>query len=892
MAINVYKTSFGGGEISPAMYGRVDDAKTQTGLARCRNFIVEPQGPVRRRGGFKLVNKAKYANKPCALIPFTFSVTQTVVLEIGDKYIRFHSAGGTILNADGQPYEIETPYSSDDVMDLEFCQSNDIITLTHVKYPPKELRRYGALDWRLVDIKFIPSLSAPTGVAVTTKYGSSVEDKFKGLFVKKYVVTACNEDDSEESASSVAVSINCTPTADGAYNTITWKSVEGADHYRVYRSEGGIYSFVGQTDELSMVDDNISADSGITPPKYDNSFSTPGSITNVTITNKGDGYASWGKILAVSLMGLRYSTTATSSSGSSKYPIIRAKIIDKKGEGSGATVRVLTETSYSYADVGAESTVMEYYYTTTMTGVVLESQGQLYQEPALRLEVSYDGKKYSSVTDLKTSAIDSIVKFKVSEANSVRLVVSDSTGSGAELTPVVTDGKITHVRIESGGSGYTNPTITAIDSGEGSGATFSSTVSTGGDYPGCVTYFEQRRCFAGTPSRPQHIWMTKTGTESNMSYSLPTQATDRISIRVAAQQANRILHLVPMAYLLLLTADAEWRVSPLNSDAITPDSISVRPQSYVGASKVQPALVNNNLLYAASRGGHLRELGYNYQAGGYVTADISLRAAHLFDNLEVKDLTFSKAPYPILYAVSSNGDLIAYTYVPEQQVGAFSVFETQGQFEACCCVSEGNEDVLYCVIRRYVGGEPCRYIERMSELIVADRRDYCFLDCAGTYSGEPKTEISGLTWLEGEEVSILADGYVVPNQTVKDGKITLDEPAQVVHVGLSYTSELQTVPAAFQVQDGSFGYGHRKNITAVTFRLNQSAAVSAGPSFDMLREMPARGTEPMGTASNLFEGEKDLSVTGLWNSEGQICVSQSLPLPIRISSITIQLGMT
>lgn len=891
MAVNVYKASFGGGEISPAMYGRVDDSKTQTGLARCRNFIVEPQGPVRRRGGFKLVNKAKYANKPCALIPFTFSVTQTVVLEIGDKYIRFHSSGGTVLNTDGQPYEIETPYSSDDVMDLEFCQSNDIITLTHVKYPPKELRRYGALDWRLVDIAFLPSLSAPTGVAVTTKYGSSVEDKFKGLFVKKYVVTACNEDDSEESASSVSVSIDCTPTADGAYNTITWKAVEGADHYRVYRSEGGVYSFVGQTDELSMVDDNISADSGITPPKYDDTFNTTGSITKVTVTNQGDGYASWGKITSLSLNGFAFSVTRTSSSSGAKYPTITAKIIDKKGEGSGAKVSVITTNDYSWADVGGESTVTEYYSTTYMVGAVLLSGGQSYQEPALRFEVSHDDKKYTTDGVPKDSKIDSKVQFKLSDANSVRLVISDSTGSGAELTPVVTDGKITGVKIETGGSGYTNPTITAIDSGEGAGATFSSTVSTGGDYPGCVTYFEQRRCFAGTPNRPQHIWMTKTGTESNMSYSLPTQATDRISIRVAAQQANRILHLVPMAYLLLLTADAEWRVSPLNSDAITPDSISVRPQSYVGASKVQPALVNNNLLYAASRGGHLRELGYNYQAGGYVTADISLRAAHLFDNLEVKDLTFSKAPYPILYAVSSNGDLIAYTYVPEQQVGAFSVFETQGEFEACCCVSEGNEDVLYCVIRRSVGGETHRFIERMSELIVADRKDYCFLDCAGTYSGEAKTEISGLTWLEGEEVSILADGYVVPDQVVKDGKITLDEPAQIVHVGLSYTSELQTVPIAMQLQDGSFGYGHRKNITGVTFRLNQSAAVSAGPSFDMLREMPARGTEPMGAASNLFEGEKDLSVTGLWNSEGQICVSQSLPLPIRISSITIQLAI-
>lgn len=45
----VLQRSFTGGEISPQMYGRIDDAKYQAGLEICRNFVVLPQGPVENR---------------------------------------------------------------------------------------------------------------------------------------------------------------------------------------------------------------------------------------------------------------------------------------------------------------------------------------------------------------------------------------------------------------------------------------------------------------------------------------------------------------------------------------------------------------------------------------------------------------------------------------------------------------------------------------------------------------------------------------------------------------------------------------------------------------------------------------------------------------------------
>src|SRR4051812_6123604 len=98
---------------------------------------------------------------------------------------------------------------------------------------------------------------------------------------------------------------------------------------------------------------------------------------------------------------------------------------------------------------------------------------------------------------------------------------------------------------------------------------------------------------------------------------------------------------------------------------------------------------------------------------GYITGDLSLRAPHLFDGLDVVDLAFSKAPFPFVWMVSSDGTLLGLTYIPEQQLGAWHRHDTDGLFESCAVVAEGSEDVLYVVVQRTVGGVSVRYVERL-----------------------------------------------------------------------------------------------------------------------------------------------------------------------------------
>ena len=880
MAIRQYQRAFNGGEVSPSMFARIDDGKYQTGMALCKNFLIEPQGPIVMRPGFKYVNHTKHAGKKARLIPFNFSISQTMVLELGERYVRFHTQGQTVLGNNGQPYEIETPYIEADLFDIHYVQSADVMTLVHPNYPPKELRRYGATDWRLVDIKFGSSLSAPTGLSASQTINKDVTNPTD--YKRTYAVTALLADGTEESVRSSSVTIDCNPYGDGSYNTIRWNAVAGAGLYRVYRDQGGVWAYVGQTDTTQIIDENITPDASITPPHYDDAFYSSKGITSVRVNNGGSGYVP-AKYITDFVNVCEYDWGDGYKQQSTGFPVnIQSKanltweIEDPNGHGSGADIRLIT--GETYAATGGPASGGR---TACVTGIEIRSRGIGYDNP--KLVIKCHNRHWQLAT---------LYRFPLTTSHDVpKIVVTDSTGYGADLVPVIENGRVVSVTIRSGGQNYSSPNLSVVSS-TGGGASLSANVGQAPDYPGAVSYFEQRRWFGGTQNRPNNLWATRPGTEADMSFSLPSQSDDRIAVRVAAREANRILHIVPLAQLMLMTGAAEWRVSPLNSDAITPESMSVRPQSYVGASNVQPLVVGSSMIYGAGRGGHLRELGYNYEAGGYISGDVCLRAPHLFDNLTIVDLAYSKAPSPVVWAVSSSGKMVAMAYVPEQQVGGFSTIETKGSIESACVVAEGDEDIVYVEVMRTVNGQAVRFVERMNERQYTDLKECVYVDCAGTYRGEAKKEITGLTWLEGETVSILADGAVEPQQVVKDGKITLTYPAEIVHVGLPFIADMKTLPAAMALQDGSYGSGHKKNVREVFFRVVNSSGTQAGPSFDKLSEYPSRSTEFAGNVPDPITDEIGFQIQPQWSQSGQVCVRQKYPLPLKIVSMTTVLELS
>lgn len=410
-----------------------------------------------------------------------------------------------------------------------------------------------------------------------------------------------------------------------------------------------------------------------------------------------------------------------------------------------------------------------------------------------------------------------------------------------------------------------------------------------GNFPSTCTYMEQRKCFAATDNKPQNVWMTHSATEGNLSQSVPIRDSDAIVFRIAASQQNRIRHLVPLVDLIAMTVGSEFRIYAANGDVLTPSNVTPKPQSYVGASNVQPCVAEASILYAQNQGGHVREFAYagtGINGATYNTNDISILAPHLFDNYTIVDMAYSRtASCPTLWAVRSDGYLLGMTYVPGQNVRGWCQNNTDGRFESVCCVAEGNEDALYAAVVRTVNGVEYRYVERLHSRQFSAKEDAFFVDSGLTYTGVSTTSLRGLWHLEGKTVVALADGAVVRNLTVTNGSITLPAAAVKVHAGLSYLGDMRTLPVSWQA-DG-FGQGVIKNVGKVHLRLSQSSGVHLGPTDSKLIEVKQRTTEPYGSPPNLIDGWKHTNAQPLWQDDGGIVVQQPDPLPVTILCLVL-----
>lgn len=429
---------------------------------------------------------------------------------------------------------------------------------------------------------------------------------------------------------------------------------------------------------------------------------------------------------------------------------------------------------------------------------------------------------------------------------------------------------------------------------------FDNNFAAPGDYPKAVAHYQQRRVFAGTTDAPQEFWMTRSGTESDMGYSIPIQADDRLDVRIAAREASAIRHLVALTDLILLTASAAWRVNGGSPGAPVVASVplSAAPQSYTGANSVTPVVVNNRVLFAASRGGHIWELGYLWQYGSYVSEDLSLMAQQLFDYRSLTDMAFTHGPNPVLWVISDNGSLLGMTYVPMQKISAWHHHDTGNgdAFESVCAITEPGasgslEDIVYVTVRRTINGATVRYVERMHSRYFAAMEDAFFVDAGiqQTFAA-PVTVISGLSWLEGCTVSILADGAVTPEQKVVNGSFTLAHSASKITVGLPIVAQLETPPAA-QLQDPALMQGKLKNVNRLFLRVYRSSGIWAGPNFNDLTEFPMRTNQPYGSPPALISDEVELAVTPEWAAGGQVCVESIDPLPLDVVDLTLEMSV-
>ena len=416
-------------------------------------------------------------------------------------------------------------------------------------------------------------------------------------------------------------------------------------------------------------------------------------------------------------------------------------------------------------------------------------------------------------------------------------------------------------------------------------------------HPACVTFFEQRLVFAATLNNPQTVYLSKSGDYENMDANIGGTVADDDAIiyTIASNQVNAIRFLASTRTLIIGTAGGEFAVTGGgDNNAITPTNIMIKKQSNHGAANVDGISVGNATLFLQRAKRKIRELAYNFDVDGYVAPDLTILSEHITES-GITQMAYQEEPNSIVWCVRTDGELLGLTYQREQQVIAWHRHIFGGAFSSGNAVCESvevlptddSEYQIWVIVKRTINGVTKRYIEYLHNLDFDETDDtsFNFLDSQLEYDGSPATTISGLDHLEGETVSVLADGATHPDKTVSSGSITLDRSASKVKVGLSYTSLLQTMRIDAGSQNGT-SQSKTKRIYEITARLYESIGVEIGPDLNNMERIPFRSSaNAMDSGINVFTGDKEIEFRGNYETDGFIFVRQTQPLPLTILSL-------
>ena len=416
-------------------------------------------------------------------------------------------------------------------------------------------------------------------------------------------------------------------------------------------------------------------------------------------------------------------------------------------------------------------------------------------------------------------------------------------------------------------------------------------------HPTCVTFFEQRLVFAGTTDQPQTVFFSKSGDYENMNENRGGTIADDDAIiyTIASNQVNAIRFMTATRTLIIGTAGGEFTVSGGGTDvAITPTNILIKKQSNHGAANLDAVSAGNATLFVQRAKRKVRELAYNFDVDGYLAPDMTILAEHITEG-GVTQMAYQQEPNSILWMVRNDGQLIGFTYQRDQQVTAWHRHIFGGVFGSGNAVCESvsviptddNEYQVYVIIKRTINSVTRRYVEYLNNFDFDETDDttFNFLDSQLNYDGSATTTITGLDHLEGQSVSILANGATHPDKTVSSGSITLDRSSTKVKVGLSYTSLLQTMRLDAGSQDGT-SQGRTKRIFDVTIRMYESIGVEVGPDLSNMERIPFRSSaDAMDSGLGVFTGDKEVEFRGNYETDGFVFVRQTQPLPLTILSL-------
>jgi hypothetical protein len=879
------------------------------------------------RTGFKYVAQVKDSSKDVRLIPFAFNTEQTYILEFGDYYVRVIKDGGQVLESGGidtitgatkanpcvittgsvhglasgdqvyitgvagmtelngrtlnitvlstttfslqtlngaagtdinstnyttyssggsvsRVFELATPYPAASLRALKYVQSADVMTVCHPDYPPQELTRTDHDAWSIGPIVFYPTQPFPTGLGVSVTTTGSV--------TTKYAVTAVNADTDEESLRGTGNADNMTFASQANPCVVTTSGAHGL----VIGDEVNIKSVVGMT-ELNDRRYRVGTVPTTTTLTLNDTSMVPVDSRNYS------GYDSGG-VLGTAFIKITNGATEpnnviswTAADGVSLYHVYR------DDNGTFGFIGSTEVTSFTDKNIDTELTdtpprvrnpfLQAGYYPSTVAFYnqrrVFANSNTYPQRIWMTQTANISNMATSNPVKDDDAIILTIASMQVNEIRHMiplaQLIVLTSGGEwelagagGAALTP----SSVEVIPQTYYGSTEVQPLVS------GANVLFIE--------PGQVVrdlgYRYETDSYTGNDISilARHLFEGFSITDWSFA-----QAPD--SSAHCVRNDGRLLHLTYLKEQEIFG----WTTSETRGD-------------FSSCATVEED--NQHVLYVIverSIDGQLVKYIERQQERSYTQLEDAFYVdAGLTYDVPVAISGYTQANPVVITATShglANGDTVDISEILKVDTSVNKGASLQADL---------NRNGFT------VADVSTNTFSLKANNVAVNGTAFAAYNSGGKVR-KAITDISGLWHLEGQTITGAANGDVLDPLTVVNGKVTLPNKVSRVHLGLPYSSTVQTLRLNVPSGDGTTIQSRDKKISRLTVRTEKTMGLKVGPDTDTLREVKFGVPGTFGQPRILYTGDKDTTLKPAWAKEGQFVIVQDDPMPLTILSV-------
>ncbi len=835
------QTNFAAGELSPKLHGRLDIPKYFAGLETLENMIVFPHGGASRRAGSQFITPVKPGvDRKVRLVPFEFSIAQSYILEFGHNYIRFFRDKGQIsavftITGATQANPVVITSANHSLLNGQNVLIENVVGMTELNGNTYEVANVADNTFELLGINGTGFTAYTSGGTATLVQGGPFENIFNDSFDNASVaqaleiVTTYAEDELFE--------LQFVQSADVLY--IVHKNHPPATLSRTSHTAWMLDDIVFVSEPSEWVASNY--------PQVIAFFeerlwlgATPNEPQTLWASQTGD-FVNFGKGEGV-ITGITQAATAVVTSADHPFnngDTITITEVVGMTEVNNRSFVLQNVTQNTYELTGENSSA----HTAYTSGGVAKRVSPI---------VASDALEYTIATD-QVNAIRWLSPGKILIAGTAG---GEFSISGTTLEEAITPANIRIVRVTNYGSAFMQPIRVS-----------------------------NKILFTQRAERKIRQLVFNFDTDGYIAPDLTILAehiTETGIVQVDYQQEPNSIAWVVLTNgeLIGLTYQPDedvigWHrhiiggaVDLAGSNAVVESVSVIPPVSPTGRDEVwivvKRCIGTTVVRYIEVIDAGLEE-GESVEDSRFVDSFLQLDNPVTISGMTQAD--------PVVVTATahgfSNGDTVLIDDVTETVTKASSQTDfsslnktkflvantTANTFEI---TDVGGNNIDGSGFLAYVNGGEVR-------LVVST--------------------VTGLDHLNGETVDILGDGAVLTSQLVVSGLITLSTPSAKVIIGLNYESKLKTLRLEGGSLDGT-SQTKTKRIHEVGVRLYKTVGIDIGSDEDALDPVPFRdASDNMDEPIPLFTGDKLIPFEGGYDTDVQIIVKQTQPLPFTVLAL-------